>query len=155
MSCFKILFHFSFLVRRIANLRDAYRSLNHTYDREMSQWDRRIRDANNRTELFGSLTSAETKSIANDLNNERSMLLKSLASGNQTAQWLGTISSHIDTQGSRLKGVHRGLISMASTLGLSDSVIKMITRREFMDRLLLIALMMLTLIVFLLCYWYM
>jgi hypothetical protein len=31
----------------------------------------------------------------------------------------------------------------------------MITRREFMDRLLLIALMMLTLIVFLLCYWYM
>ena len=146
----------TFLCRRIANMRDAYRSLKHTYDREMSQWDRRIRDANNRTELFGSSdTSAETKSRANDLNNERDMLLKSLDSGNQTAQWLGTLSSHIGTQGDRLKGVQRGLVSMAGTLGLSDSVIQMINRREFMDRLLLVALMILTLIVFLLCYWYM
>ena len=142
-----------FPCRRIANMRDAYRSLKHTYDREMSQWDRRIRDANNHTELFGSSdTSAETKSRANDLNNERDMLLKSLDSGNQTAQWLGTLSSHIGTQGDRLKGVQRGLVSMAGTLGLSDSVIQMINRREFMDRLLLVALMILTLIVFLLCY---
>ena len=137
-------------------MRDAYRSLKHTYDREMSQWDRRIRDANNRTELFGSSdTSAETKSIANDLNNERNLLLKSVASGNQTAEWLGTLSSHIGNQGDRLKGVQRGLVSMASTLGLSDSVIKMINRREFMDRLLLFSLMLLTIVVFFLCYWYM
>jgi Golgi SNAP receptor complex protein 2 len=142
--------------RRIVNMREAYRSLKHTYDREMSQWDRRIRDANNRNELFrGADASAETKSVANDLNNERDMLLQSLASGNQTAEWLGTLSSHIGAQGDRLKGVQRSLISMASTLGLSDSVIKMIGRREFMDRLLLFALMLLTLIVFVLCYWYM
>ena len=146
----------SLLHRRIANMRQAYRSLKHTYDREMSQWDRRIRDANNRTELFGGCEpSAETKSRANDLGNERDMLLKSLASGNQTAEWQGTLSSHIGVQGDRLKGVQRSLISMASTLGLSDSVIKMIGQREFMDRLLLFALMILTLIIFLLCYWYM
>ena len=97
----------------------------------------------------------ETKSVANDLNNERDLLLQSVASGNSTAEWLGTLSTHIGGQGDRLKGVQRSLISMASTLGLSDSVIKMIGKREFMDRLLLFSLMVLTLIVFLLCYWYM
>jgi hypothetical protein len=136
-------------------MRESYRSLRRTYDREMAQWDRRIRDTNNRRELLNMRgTSAESKSIAKGLSDEGTLLRETLASGNHTAEWLGSISEHIGAQGDRLKGVQRTLLTMASTLGLSDSVIKMISRREFMDRLLVFALMVLTLIVFVLCYKY-
>lgn len=99
-------------------------------------------------------TSAESKSIAKGLSDEGSLLRETLASGTHTAEWLGSISEHIGAQGDRLKGVQRSLLTMASTLGLSDSVIKMISRREFMDRMLVLFLMILTLIVFFLCYRY-
>ena len=136
-------------------MRESYRSLRRTYDREMAQWDRRIRDTNNRRELLNMRgTSAESKSIAKGLSDEVTLLRETLASGNHTAEWLGQISEHIGAQGDRLKGVQRTLLTMASTLGLSDSVIKMISRREFMDRLLVFALMILTLLVFFLCYKY-
>lgn len=136
-------------------MRESYRSLRRTYDREMAQWDRRIRDTNNRRELLNMRgTSAESKSIAKGLSDEGTLLRETLASGNHTAEWLGTISEHIGAQGDRLKGVQRTLLTMASTLGLSDSVIKMISRREFMDRLLVFTLMILTLLVFFLCYKY-
>ena len=136
-------------------MRESYRSLRRTYDREMAQWDRRIRDTNNRRELFNMRgTSAESKSIAKGLSEEGNLLRETLASGSHTAEWLGSISEHIGAQGDRLKGVQRTLLTMASTLGLSDSVIKMISRREFMDRLLVFFLMLVTLLVFFLCYKY-
>ena len=136
-------------------MRESYRSLRRTYDREMAQWDRRIRDTNNRRELLNMRgTSAKSKSIAKGLSDEGTLLRETLASGNHTAEWLGSISEHIGAQGDRLKGVQRTLLTTASTLGLSDSVIKMISRREFMDRLLVFTLMILTLLVFFLCYKY-
>ena len=118
-------------------MRESYRSLRGTFDREMRQWDRRVRDTNNRREL---------------LSQEGDLLRETLAGSSQTAEWLGGISSHINDQGNRLKGVQRTLLTMASTLGLSDSVIKMISRRTFMDRLLMFALMLMTLVVFFLCW---
>ena len=121
----------------------------------MRQWDRRVRDTNNRRELLHMReTSAHSKSIAASLSREGDLLRETLAGSSQTAEWLGGISSHIGDQGNRLKGVQRTLLTMASTLGLSDSVIKMISRRTFMDRLLLFALMLMTLVVFFLCWKY-
>ena len=136
-------------------MRESYRSLRQTYDREMAQWDRRIRDTNNRRELLNMRgASAESKSIAKGLSDEGSILRETLASGSHTAEWLSSISEHIGAQGDRLKGVQRTLLTMASTLGLSDSVVKMISRRAFMDRLLVYFLMVLTLVIFFICYKY-
>ena len=55
-------------------MRESYRSLRRTYDREMAQWDRRIRDSNNRRFWAMRGTSAESKSIAKGLSDEGNLL---------------------------------------------------------------------------------
>ena len=58
-------------------MRESYRSLRRTYDREMAQWDRRIRDTNNRRELLNMRgTSAESKSIAKGLSEEGFVMIQ-------------------------------------------------------------------------------
>ena len=121
----------------------------------MNRLDRTIQQNNARQwvrDLYND--STESRTAAANLYQEGKTLDGALSSGTQTMEYLETVIGSLHDQGARLKGVQRRLLSMAHTLGLSDSVIRMINRRGFGDRMLVFGLMALTMIIFLLCWWF-
>eukprot|EP00466_Bigelowiella_natans_P019116 jgi/Bigna1/85643/estExt_fgenesh1_pg.C_50114 len=61
---------------------------------------------------------------------------------------------NLRNQGSILKSAHRKVLDVANTLGLSNSLIKMIERRENMDKILVFAGMSVSLLVLFILYYY-
>ena len=123
--------------------------------KELNRQDRRIEQNNARQwvhDLYNN--SEENKTAAANLYQEGKTLDESLVSGNHTMQYLDTIIDSLHSQGDRLKGVRRNLTNMAHTLGLSDSVIRMINRRETGDRYLVLGLMLLTVLIIIICWWF-
>ena len=57
-------------------------------------------------------------------------------------------------QRGRLKKAHRTVLDIANVLGLSNSLLQMIERREFGDRVIVFGGMVLTCIILIACWWY-
>ena len=63
----------------------------------------------------------------------------------QLTDHAGAVMDVLGKQRGTLKGVHRKVLDMATTLGVSNSVLRFIERRQFWDRLIVYGGMLLTL----------
>ena len=130
--------------------RENYRSLQSTCARLIEQWDQRIRQTNMEHELFAygnREVSQGEKEIASTLMETNSTLRNAVGRGRETADYLGEVLGNLTEQGGKLKTAQRTLMTSAGNLGLSNSVIKMISRREFGDRMLIFGLIAVTLVI--------
>ncbi|KAF5728636.1 membrin-11 [Tripterygium wilfordii] len=139
----------SFLVEQVA---EEAESLKDSLDRYVSRNQKRIREAQERAELFGRANgdSAHVLRIFDEeaqamqsVRNSSRMLEESLSTGS-------AILSKYAEQRERLKRAQRKALDVLNTVGLSNSVLRLIERRNRVDRWIKYVGMFITVIVLIL-----
>mmetsp|Transcript_14616 Transcript_14616/g.58394 ORF Transcript_14616/g.58394 Transcript_14616/m.58394 type:complete len:156 (-) Transcript_14616:171-638(-) len=121
--------------------------------RDLTKVERVRSSALEREQLFRRRSAASASSaVAIDvLAEEGESLRRSTAQVDDIMESGRTIIGSLATQRERLKATHRNALSMINTLGVSNSVMRLIQSREKHDRYIVFAGMALTLLVFYAC----
>ncbi|XP_071707689.1 membrin-11-like [Rutidosis leptorrhynchoides] len=135
--------------RKVEQVAEESDSLRESLDRYMQRQQRRIQEAQERAELLGRangesshvlrIFDAEAQAMESARNSSR-MLEEASATG-------AAILAKYSEQRERLKGAQRKALDVLNTLGLSNSVLRIIERRNRVDQWIKYAGMILTLIV--------
>mmetsp|Transcript_28548 Transcript_28548/g.64635 ORF Transcript_28548/g.64635 Transcript_28548/m.64635 type:complete len:217 (-) Transcript_28548:427-1077(-) len=132
--------------KKISQLQEQTNSQRASLSKFSSKLQQRMRDAEERAALLQGKTNGDHAISIEDGLIREGQAISSASSqldgltGNATS----ILSSLVD-QTSTIKGVQRKVLDMATTLGVSNNVIRMIERRQFWDKVLLYGGMLFTL----------
>mmetsp|Transcript_11395 Transcript_11395/g.15950 ORF Transcript_11395/g.15950 Transcript_11395/m.15950 type:complete len:215 (+) Transcript_11395:302-946(+) len=145
-------------IGRISGLADNHMSLEKALTRMESAYQKRARSRQMREKLFGTKDERDAMRAQHTAYQTYQRNQESLKASNAEAdRILETGRATLDNlrkQGDILKRAHRKVLDVANTLGLSNSLIKMIERRENMDKILVFAGMAVSLLVLFLLYYF-
>mmetsp|Transcript_22786 Transcript_22786/g.45820 ORF Transcript_22786/g.45820 Transcript_22786/m.45820 type:complete len:180 (+) Transcript_22786:312-851(+) len=145
-------------IGRIEGLADNHRSLENSLATLESTHQKLHRRQKMRSELFG---TAEERAASRAQYNAYQTYQRNNESLNNSHREADRILEtgraaleNLRTQGSLLKSAHRKVLDVANTLGLSNSLIKMIERRENVDKIIVFAGMFISLVILFLLYYF-
>ncbi|XP_065853582.1 membrin-11-like [Euphorbia lathyris] len=122
--------------RKVEQVAEEAESLKQSLDRYVARNQRRMREAQERAELLGRANGEsshvlrifdEEAQAMNSVHNSKRMLEESLSTGS-------AILSKYSEQRERLKRAQRKALDVLNTVGLSNSVLRLIERRNRVDR---------------------
>ncbi|OAY41894.1 membrin-11 [Manihot esculenta] len=122
--------------RKVEQVAEEAESLKQSLDRYFSRNQRRMREAQERAELLGRANGEsshvlrifdEEAQAMQSVQNSKRMLQESLSTG-------AAILSKYSEQRERLKNAQRKALDVLNTVGLSNSVLRLIERRNRVDR---------------------
>mmetsp|Transcript_9991 Transcript_9991/g.16083 ORF Transcript_9991/g.16083 Transcript_9991/m.16083 type:complete len:216 (-) Transcript_9991:38-685(-) len=145
-------------IGRIEGLADSHMTIEKALTRLETSHQRRVRNSQMRDKLFGSPEERAAMSAQYNAYQTYQQNQESLHRSNEEADRIletgRATLENLRNQGSILKSAHRKVLDVANTLGLSNSLIKMIERRENMDKILVFAGMSVSLLVLFILYYY-
>jgi Golgi SNAP receptor complex protein 2 len=116
----------------------AYRTRQHDFssalEAKRQRHNRRVLQAEQRSELFGDRDGAEVLNMLNDYQQESQSLNNASGIASQTIAQGLHILDNLREQGSTLRRAQDKLRELANVLGLSNSLLRVIDRTERMDR---------------------
>ncbi|GAB5364408.1 hypothetical protein AAMO2058_000967500 [Amorphochlora amoebiformis] len=145
-------------VGRIDGLSGIHMGIEKSLNRMESKYQQRTRSKRLREQLMGSPEDQELRQKRYNAYQTYQQNKESLHNSNREADRIletgRATLENLRNQGNILKSAHRKMLDVANTLGLSGSLIKMIERRENVDRFLVYAGMGVSLTVLFLLYYY-
>ncbi|KHN28543.1 Membrin-11 [Glycine soja] len=139
--------------RKVEQIAEEAESLRASLDKYNLRNQKRMREANERAELLGRANGDSAHVLR--IYDEEAQALQSVRSSSQeleNANALGeAILSSIHGQRERLKSAHRKALDILNTVGISNSVLRLIERRNRVDQWIKYAGMLLT-VIFLLAF---
>ncbi|XP_076896481.1 membrin-11-like [Bidens hawaiensis] len=135
--------------RKVEQVAEEAESLRESLDRCMQRQQRRMQEAQERAELLGR-TNGESSHILRIFDEEAQAMESARNSSRMLEEATATgtaILAKYSEQRERLKGAQRKALDVLNTLGLSNSVLRIIERRNRVDQWIKYAGMILTLIV--------
>ncbi|XP_076890149.1 membrin-11-like [Bidens hawaiensis] len=135
--------------RKVEQVEEEADSLRESLDRYMQRQQRRMQEAQERAELLGR-TNGESSHILRIFDEEAQAMESARNSSRMLEEATATgttILAKYSEQREHLKGAQRKALDVLNTLGLSNSVLRIIERRNRVDQWIKYAGMILTLIV--------
>eukprot|EP01088_Endostelium_zonatum_P017302 TRINITY_DN5030_c0_g1_i1.p1 TRINITY_DN5030_c0_g1~~TRINITY_DN5030_c0_g1_i1.p1 ORF type:complete len:234 (-),score=25.16 TRINITY_DN5030_c0_g1_i1:44-745(-) len=139
---------------QLSNRTDEYRSFQETVKRHNDALQRAslLKMEENRRPLYNGRDSHE---VADSYYRTNKLLDNSLQAADDSLRMGWAASGALDDQNDLIKRLHEKMLDIGNTLGLSNSVMKMIDRRQFVDKLITYSGMVIILtIIFVLWYFY-
>ncbi|KAG5001868.1 hypothetical protein AAZX31_08G294300 [Glycine max] len=134
--------------RKVEQIAEEAESLRASLDKYNLRNQKRMREANERTELLGRANGDSAHVLR--IYDEEAQALQSVRSSSrelENANALGeAILSSIHGQRERLKSAHRKALDILNTVGISNSVLRLIERRNRVDQWIKYAGMLLTVV---------
>ncbi|TKY46729.1 Membrin-11 protein [Spatholobus suberectus] len=134
--------------RKVEQIAEEAESLRASLDKYNSRNQKRIREANERAELLGRANGDSAHVLR--IFDEEAQAIQSVRTSSrelENANALGeAILSSIHGQRERLKSAHRKALDILNTVGISNSVLRLIERRNRVDQWIKYAGMLLTVI---------
>ena len=140
--------------RQLQVMWETYASHNDTFHKVQQRWEQLIRTHNERSELLDWSSSARSHNATANLLDEGAQLDQSQRMINDAISMASSAHESLSSQHDVLKRGQRKLIDIANTIGLSNSLVRVITRREWGDRWLIYILAFFTLVLIWVCYKY-
>lgn len=147
--------------KRVAGLQSDAASLRRsveTYLRATYHTVKSQKEREERHRLLGSASASETSTQAtvavDSMLAERASLASSLNMVSDFTNLAGNVLGSLKSQRSVLKSAHKRALDIASNLGLSSSIIRLVERRTSGDRIIVYGGMLIILMVLLLVWWW-
>ena len=137
--------------KRVQDLWSQYKSYSAALQKLMDNWNRNARAHNERQQLFDYTESLRNRDATSNMLDEQDHLKHSINMIDDMTNHSGAVMSQLKSQGERFKNLQKSVINMMHTLGLSNSVIRVIQHRECGDRFLVVGCMVFTLFFFWFC----
>ncbi|XP_038689317.1 membrin-11-like isoform X1 [Tripterygium wilfordii] len=138
--------------RKVEQVAEEVESLKYSLDRYVSRNQKRIREAQERAELFGRANGDSAHVLK--IFDEEAQAMQSVRNSSRMLEeslWTGSaILSKYAEQRERLKSAQRKALDVLNTVGLSNSVLRLIERRNRVDRWIKYVGMFITVIVLIL-----
>uniref|UniRef100_A0A7S0VN98 Membrin n=1 Tax=Hemiselmis tepida TaxID=464990 RepID=A0A7S0VN98_9CRYP len=120
---------------KVQNLREELRSLGVAFDKEARRIGSKEQEVADRAALFagrGGVTGVAAAPTAEDVENNISLRRSTAAVDDLEARGMHMLGS-LSGQKEMLKGAHKKVLDVMNTLGVSNSLIRVIERRQTMD----------------------
>ena len=137
--------------RRIVDLWEQYNSYTRSLQKLQNKWNRLAQEHNERQQLFDYQEALRNRDATGNLLDANEALKNSIGMIDEMNAHSSDVMSTLKGQGDRFKRMKTGVINMMHTLGLSNSVIRVIQHRECSDRFLILGCMIFTLFFFWFC----
>jgi hypothetical protein len=137
--------------RRIVDLWEQYNSYTYSLQKLQNKWNRLAQEHNERQQLFDYQEALRNRDATGNLLDANEALKQSIGMIDEMNAHSSDVMSTLKGQGDRFKRLKTGVMNMMHTLGLSNSVIRVIQHRECSDRFLIIGCMIFTLFFFWFC----
>mmetsp|Transcript_38945 Transcript_38945/g.90841 ORF Transcript_38945/g.90841 Transcript_38945/m.90841 type:complete len:218 (-) Transcript_38945:130-783(-) len=132
---------------KVQNLREEHRSLVVAYEKEARRIGCKEQEEADRAALFGGRGAAGVAApTADDIENNKSLKRSMAAVDDLEARGMHMMSS-LSGQKEMLKGAHKKVLDVMNTLGVSNSLIRVIERRQTMDLVWMLVGMVVTIVV--------
>ncbi|KAF0689966.1 Aste57867_18610 [Aphanomyces stellatus] len=120
-------------IKKVHQIREEYNLLNSSLEQRCIQSSRSQIESQERQKLFARRGGNGNNDI-NYLSQEHESLSRSSRMISDLNDLSHATMSNLDTQKTRMKGVHRQVLDIANRLGLSGSLLRVIERRETADK---------------------
>ena len=137
--------------KRVQDLWAQYNSYSSSLQKLMDYWNRRAQAHNERQQLFDYSENIRNRDATSNMLNANDHLQASIDMIDDMTNHSGTVRSTLQEQGARFKALRTSVLGMLNTLGLSNSVIRVIQQREWTDRFLIFGCMIFTLLFWWFC----
>ena len=137
--------------KRVQDLWGQYNSYSSSLQKLMDTWNRRAQAHNERQQLFDYSENIRNRDATSNMLSANEHLQSSIDMIDDMTDHSGAVKTMLKEQGARFKKLRKSVLSMLSTLGLSNSVIRVIQQREWTDSFLIFGCMIFTLFFWWLC----
>ena len=137
--------------RRIVDLWEQYNSYTYSLQKLQNKWSRMAQEHNERQQLFDYQESLRNRDATGNLLDANEALKNSINMIDEMNAHSSDVMSTLKGQGERFKRLKTGVMNIMHTLGLSNSVIRVIQHRECSDRFLIFGCMIFTVFFFWFC----
>ena len=131
--------------KRVQDLWAQYNSYSSSLQKLMDNWNRRAQAHNERQQLFDYSENIRNRDATSNMLSANQHLQASIDMIDDMTNHSGAVRATLQEQGARFKALRTSILGMLNTLGLSNSVIRVIQQREWTDRFLIFGCMIFTL----------
>ncbi|EKX51814.1 Golgi SNAP receptor complex member 2 [Guillardia theta CCMP2712] len=124
---------------KVGNLREEFESLSRLYERERKRLLGKEKQEEERAQLFKDIQGGQPSDQESLDVESRMALQRSHAAIDELEERGAKILSNLGIQREQLKNVHKKVLDVMNTLGVSNSLIRVIEKRQAMDIILLFA----------------
>eukprot|EP00276_Gloeochaete_wittrockiana_P007002 CAMPEP_0184644666 /NCGR_PEP_ID=MMETSP0308-20130426/1355_1 /TAXON_ID=38269 /ORGANISM="Gloeochaete witrockiana, Strain SAG 46.84" /LENGTH=198 /DNA_ID=CAMNT_0027073335 /DNA_START=63 /DNA_END=656 /DNA_ORIENTATION=+ len=123
--------------KQVNQIADQWTTLRTALDSYIARHHRKAKETEEREALLGgksSRTAADGSVVIDMLQKEQTSLQRSHRAIEEMFDSGRNVLTNLSLQKEKLKSAHRKMLDVMNTLGLSNTVIRMIERRQFVDR---------------------